>query len=127
MNNPATPAYIVRQEVQCLIDREIAHLYDKIQLEAKEKQTALDLQRMEYHRRLNELNNAHERAERAVRETVPREMFETFLNNHAKWREEIQGKLSAAEGASAANARFFGLLVVIVGLVFSAIALWMKR
>lgn len=116
MDYSETP--VVRAELQ----RELDHLRELL----KEKSVALDLQRVEYHRRLLELNNAHERTEKAAQATVPRETYDTFMANHSHWKEDIKTQVDRAVGAAAANARIFYIITTLMSLMFGALALWLK-
>lgn len=62
--------------------RRVKALAKLLKAEEKGRRLALKLQANEYGRRLSELNNAHERAEKALTMTVSREMFEQFKENY---------------------------------------------
>lgn len=119
--------YVVRSELEAYMDREIRHLRDLVDRITLEKTRALELQGVEYARRLEELNNAHERAEKAVSATVPRERYENFLIGYNEWKDEVSKSIAKAQGVTNANARFFAIVVSITGLIFSLVTIWMKK
>lgn len=118
MNVDYSEAPVVRAELQ----RELDHLRELL----REKDVALNLQRVEYHRRLEELNNAHARAEKAVLATVPRETFDVFVGANNKWRDEMSRSIVSIQSSSAANSRIFFAVVALLGLALSALAIWVK-
>lgn len=117
--------YAVRAEVQSVVDREIGHLRELIERTTAEKEVALQLQRTEYLRRLDELNNAHSRAEKAQQATVSRETFDLFVTNYNRWREEVITESQAIKASQSARDRIFYLAMALLGLVLSAITIWM--
>lgn len=126
------PPCSVRSEVQALVDREtthlrreIAHLREMTERTAAKDKEALELQRTEYLRRLDELNNAHARAEAAVRATVPRETFDVFASNYNRWREEVVAETGNIKASAATRDRIFYVCVSLGGLIVSAITIWM--
>ncbi len=56
---------------------------------------ALDKQAIEYERRLETLNHAHEAALEAQRSTVPREMFEAYVKDHATAKDVAERNILA--------------------------------
>lgn len=115
----------IRAETQAFIDREIKHLRELIERTTAEKEKALQLQRVEYLRRLDELNNAHSRAEIAQRATVPRETYDVFVSSYNRWREEVITEAQTIKASQAARDRIFYLAIAVMGLIFSAISIWM--
>jgi len=109
---------ITRQE----LEREITHLKELV----AERDKALELQRDEYHRRLDELNNAHARAEKTASMTVSNEVFERFESEIRGWKEAVNTELATMKGSSVASARFFVALITILTIVFSAVTLWTR-
>lgn len=116
----------VRREVRDIVDREIKHLKELVERTAAEKDVALLLQRVEYLRRLDELNNAHARAETAVRATVPRETYDVFVSSYNRWREEVIAETGSIRAAAAARDRMFYLFITIAGLLLSGITIWIN-
>lgn len=116
----------VRREVRDIVDREIKHLKELVERTAAEKDVALLLQRVEYLRRLDELNNAHARAEAAVRVTVPRETFDVFVANYNRWREEVVVDTGNIKASAATRDRIFYLFITIAGLLLSGITIWIN-
>lgn len=119
------PQCSVRAEVQSLVDREIKHLKELVERTASKDKEALELQRTEYLRRLDELNNAHARAEVAQRATVPRETFDLFVTNYNRWREEVILEGQSIRASQVARDRIFYLAMALLGLILSAITIWM--
>jgi hypothetical protein len=117
---------VIRREATELVDREINHLRELIERTTAEKEVALGLQRTEYLRRLDELNNAHARAERAVLATVPRETFDVFVSDYNRWREEVMGEAKVSKASQAARDRLFYMAMAIMGLMMSVITIWMS-
>lgn len=109
------------------LEREVARLRELIETVLAERAKALELQSQEYHRRLEELNNAHARAEAAVRATVPRELFDVFVADANKFREWVVAEFSTLKGAAASSVKLFSALAVIITLIFSAITLWLRK
>lgn len=124
MSNAETPCS-VRAEVQSLVDREIKHLKELTERTSAKDKEALELQRTEYLRRLDELNNAHARAEKAVLATVPRETYELFVSNYNRWREEVIAEGQLVKASQTARDRIFYLAMALLGLILSAITIWM--
>lgn len=116
----------IRAETQAFVDREIKHLKDITERTTALKDEALLIQRTEYLRRLDELNNAHARAEAAVRATVPRETFDVFVANYNRWREEVIAETGNIRSAAATRERIFYLFITIAGLLLSGITIWIN-
>lgn len=108
------------------LDREARHLQVLIETVLAERQRQLELQGLEYHRRLSELNNAHERAERAVQATVPRDLFDAFVSENNKWKENVAAELATNRGAAAASVRFFTVTTILLSLGFTALTIWLR-
>lgn len=97
---------------QELIERETAHVKELLQQAIKERDKALELQLVEFLRRLDQLNHAREQAREKERDFISREAFETFVlrtgDDFSTIRSEIQLVAKAAsearEGAAAALA-----------------------
>lgn len=106
------------------LDREIGHLRLLIETVLSERGKTLELQALEYQRRLGELNQAHERAERAVQLTVPRDLFEQHVAETAKWRETVNQEFAAIRGASSGSAKRFTIVTTIMFLAFAAMTIW---
>ena len=98
---------------QELIERETAHVKELLQQAIKERDKALELQLVEFLRRLDQLNHAHEQAREKERDFISREAFETFVlrtgDDFGTLRTEIQVVARAAsevrEGAASALAK----------------------
>lgn len=61
------------------IDKEISHVKELLQQAISERDKALELQLVEFLRRLDALNHAHEQAREKERDFISREAFETFV------------------------------------------------
>ena len=96
-----------------LIERETAHVKELLQQAISERDKALELQLVEFLRRLESLNHAHEQAREKERDFVNREAHETFVartsDDFGTLRTEIQTVARAAsevrEGAANALAK----------------------
>lgn len=125
MSAPESPCE-VRKEVREMVDREIKHLKDLVERTTALKDEALLLQRTEYLRRLDELNNAHARAETAVRATVPRETFDVFVSNYNRWREEVITEAGNIRASAATRDRIFYVTITLAGLIISGVTIWIN-
>lgn len=72
------------------LEKRIALLEQKLFLE----KDALNLQKDEYARRLNELNHAHKIAEDNWQKTLPRESFDIWKDEFNKWKADVALKTS---------------------------------
>jgi len=96
-----------------LISRETAHVKELLQQAIAERDKALELQLVEFLRRLTDLNHAHEQAREKERDFINREAFDTFVlrtsDDFSTLRSEIQTVARAAaevrEGAATALAK----------------------
>lgn len=70
-------------------EREILSTRENLLKDAK------DLQAREYERRLSELNHAHESAMENWRQSLPRELFDSFLTEYRNWRDTVNTSLTA--------------------------------
>lgn len=113
-----------RQVTRTELQREVEVLRQLIQAILAEREKALELQRLEYHRRLDELNQAHARAEKAAAATVPREVYDLFERQVNEWKDMVNKEINTTKTSSIASAKFFALMVTVVTLLFSAIAIW---
>lgn len=116
----------IRAETQAFVDREIKHLKDITERTTALKDEALLIQRTEYLRRLDELNNAHARAEAAVRATVPRETFDVFVANYNRWREEVITEAGNIRASAATRDRIFYVTITLAGLIISGVTIWIN-
>ncbi|HXM63714.1 MAG TPA: hypothetical protein VN950_22830 [Terriglobales bacterium] len=115
---PPTEIYVTLPVVQ-FIDREIGHLGEKTTLRADLEAMAVRLNHLEILRRLDELNHAHVQATADKQELLPRQLFEQFTNDNAKWREAVTKSISESVGSNRT-------LIVVVGFIFTAITILMR-
>jgi hypothetical protein len=101
------------------VDREIAHLRDFENLQATLVAKAVELNHVEILRRLDELNHAHAQNVIDKQEFLPRQMFEQFSNDNAKWRESVTKSISESAGSNRT-------LILVVGFLFTAITIVLK-
>jgi chromosome segregation ATPase len=105
---------------------EIAKLRTEIavlQQQIRGLENARDLQAKEYQRRLEELNHAHAKAEARNAEYLPRELFESTINEFRMWRREVDKTLSEAHGSKAGITAAVGIVLSLLALALAAIPL----
>jgi len=79
---------------------------------------ALQLDHVEMLRRLDLLNHAHEDARLKEASFVGREVYESQIKDHNKWRDEVNAALSNRQGKASVTS---GLAGAIGGLALSAL------
>lgn len=79
---------------------------------------ALQLDHVEMLRRLDILNHAHEDARQKEASFVGREVYESQVRDHNKWRDEVNSALSNRQGKSSVTS---GLAGAVGGLALSAL------
>lgn len=109
-----------------VLQRENEHLRELMVAGFTSRDKALELQGMEYERRLEVLNDAHARAEKAVEMTVPRTEYNMFMSEFQKWKLEMQTDSATMKATTTANMRFFTVVVSLISLAFTAISLWSR-
>jgi hypothetical protein len=79
---------------------------------------ALELDHVEMLRRLDLLNHAHEDARQKEASFVGREVYESQIKDHNKWRDEVNSALSNRQGKASVTS---GLAGAVGGLALSAL------
>jgi hypothetical protein len=79
---------------------------------------ALQLDRVEMQRRLDLLNHAHEEGRRKESSFVGREVYDSQVKEHYKWRDEVNAALAARQGRSSVTT---GVAGAVGGLALSAL------
>ena len=79
---------------------------------------ALELDHVEMLRRLDLLNHAHEDARQKEASFVGREVYESQVKEHNKWRDEVNSALSTRQGMTSVTS---GLVGAVGGLALSAL------
>src|SRR5271170_3773186 len=79
---------------------------------------ALQLDHIEMLRRLDLLNHAHEDARQKESSFVGREVYESQIKDHNKWRDEVNSALSNRQGKASVTS---GLVGAVGGLALSAL------
>jgi hypothetical protein len=79
---------------------------------------ALQLDHLEMLRRLDLLNHAHEDARQKEASFVGREVYESQVKDHNKWRDEVNAALSNRQGKASVTS---GLAGAVGGLALSAL------
>jgi len=79
---------------------------------------ALQLDHVEMLRRLDLLNHAHEDARQKEASFVGREVYESQIKDHNKWRDEVNSALSNRQGKTSVTS---GLAGAVGGLALSAL------
>ena len=101
------------------IERELADrekTFVALRFELAER--ALQLDHVEMLRRLDLLNHAHEDARQKEASFVGREVYESQVKEHNKWRDEVNSALSNRQGKASVTS---GLAGAIGGLALSAL------
>jgi hypothetical protein len=75
----------------------------------------------EYERRLNLLNNAHERAERALERSVQKDAYEDFMHRHTAWMRTVDAFMTS--GQTRTNL-FLGILGTAIGVAGLTLAVF---
>jgi hypothetical protein len=104
----------LRHTIQRL-DKEVAVLQTRVE----EKDKALKLQALEYERRLEYLNQSHERAEKILGTYATRETLDRIQSETEQWRRTVDLKLASNEGAKAMLASVVSGLIAIAAFVAS--------
>jgi hypothetical protein len=100
-------------------DREVMELHqDAIDMRFELVQRALELDHAEMLRRLDLLNHAHEDARRKEASFVGREVYESQMKDHSKWRDEVNSALSTGQGKSSV---IYGLAGAVGGFGLTAL------
>jgi hypothetical protein len=97
-----------------IADREKAFVDLRFELAER----ALQLDHIEMLRRLDLLNHAHEDARLKEASFVGREVYESQIKDHNKWRDEVNAALSNRQGRSSVTS---GLMGAVGGLALSAL------
>jgi len=105
--------------IVAFVDREIGHLREVCLLRSDLADKAVALNHVETLRRLDELNHAHAQAAERNRDYLPRQMFDQYSAEQSKWRETVTKAISESAGANRT-------LIVVIGFVFSAIAIVLR-
>jgi hypothetical protein len=79
---------------------------------------ALQLDHAEMLRRLDLLNHAHEDARQKEASFVGREVYDSQVKDHNKWRDEVNSALSTRQGKSSV---IFGLAGAVGGFALTAL------
>jgi hypothetical protein len=101
------------------VDREVGYLREVTLLRADLADKAVALNHVETLRRLEELNHAHAQNVIDKQDYLPRQMFEQFANENARWRETVTKAISESAGSNRT-------LILGVTFLFSAIAIVLK-
>ena len=91
--------------------------YFEARLSAMEK--ALQLQAVEYGRRLDELNHAHEKSKEDRLELVTRNELSEAKNENTTWRNATQSALDKAAGAATARAGMLAVLTALIAIILN--------
>jgi hypothetical protein len=91
---------------------------DSVDLRFELAERALELDHIEMLRRLELLNHAHEDARQKEASFVGREVYESQVKDHNKWRDEVNTALSNRQGKSSV---IYGLAGAVGGFALTAI------
>jgi hypothetical protein len=101
------------------VDREKAEQQKSfVELRFELAERALQLDHVEMLRRLDLLNHAHEDARQKEASFVGREVYESQVKDHNKWRDEVNSALSNRQGRASVTS---GLVGAVAGLALSAL------
>jgi hypothetical protein len=89
-----------------------------VELRFELAERALQLDHVEMLRRLDLLNHAHEDARQKESSFVGREVYESQIKDHNKWRDEVNSALSNRQGKASVTS---GLAGAVGGLALSAL------
>ena len=84
-----------------------------------DSRSALDTQAKEYERRLNELNQSHERAERVLGTYITRERYERWTQDFEVWRRKVEADLANNQGGRSMLVSVFAATLAIGTLIAS--------
>ncbi len=91
---------------------------------------ALALQSIENHRRLDELNHAHEKQVKDQATYVSEDKFNGFLAEYGQWRNSVMKTLAETAGTSqgsiTSRALFFSVIAILVPIITLITLLWKK-
>lgn len=87
----------------------------------KGEKTAKELQAEEYKRRLNELNQAHERAEKVLSTYITRELFDQTMKEFIDWRRVIDAQHTSSTARTASHTSIIAILFALASI---ATQLW---
>jgi hypothetical protein len=100
-------------------DREFAEQQKHfVNLRFQLAERALELDHVKMLRRLDLLNHAHEDARQKEASFVGREVYESQIKDHNKWRDEVNSALSNRQGKASVTS---GLAGAVGGLALSAL------
>ncbi|MGA8491657.1 MAG: hypothetical protein WB711_14620 [Terriglobales bacterium] len=100
-------------------DRELVERQQAcVDLRFKLNQRALELDHIEMLRRLDLWNHAHEDARLKEASFVGREVYESQIKDHNKWRDEVNAAMSNRQGKASVTS---GLAGAVGGLALSAL------
>jgi hypothetical protein len=83
----------------------IAHEREVGETRADALAKAVEIQAIETLRRLDELNHAHARAMENWRQSLPRELFEQWREDHSKWKETVNTAMALGAQVHANTSR----------------------
>ncbi len=93
----------------------------KAEIESRDK--AHSIQAMELSRRLDDLNHAHQNAEKDKQAFLTKSTYEAFLKGFETWSKEVTTFMANSQGRTAAYVSVLGLLYLVVGI---ALKFWGK-
>jgi hypothetical protein len=120
LNDPSNSVSLKEHLLALLaIERELANRENAfVELRFALAERALELDHVEMLRRLDLLNHAHEDARQKEASFVGREVYESQVKDHNKWRDEVNSALSNRQGKASVTS---GLAGAVGGLALSAL------
>jgi len=108
-----------RKNFDELLDKKIAFIRELIELKLTSNEKARDLAAIELARRLDILNHAHQEAARVQGTYIPREIFDSKLEQVNQKIGSLEGWKSNQQGRQAAVATFIVIITVVVNVAVS--------
>ena len=87
---------------------------------------ALEKQAVEYERRLDKLNNAHERAQIDRHEFLTKATYETALKEWNLWRDNVSTRLDIMLGRDATKAATVAIALSVIGTLLGLLSIFLR-
>jgi len=96
--------------------------FDGVDSRLKARDDATILQAREYERRLDDLNNEHDRIAAAVSANVSADTWEAFKRTYDEWRKGVDQTLNEGRGKAQGVSASLGLMLGVAGVVLPFLA-----
>ena len=112
---------IVPLTIKEFVDRTLAAEVKRIEAvwkaETESRDKARDIQAMELSRRLDDLNHAHQNAEKDKQAFLTKATYEAFLKGFESWSREVNTYMSNQQGRTAAYVSIVGIVILLIGVL----------